>query len=96
MSEHRTLLSGWPDWARMLLFYALLPLFVLAIVMGYAPAFGLLLGPVLFSQAWLDEAFGGYTRADSPILFWSAVAICGFLTANGGFQLYQTLTEVPV
>ncbi|MEM6584230.1 MAG: hypothetical protein AAF692_00580 [Pseudomonadota bacterium] len=96
MSEQQTLLSGWPDWARMALFLTLLPFFVLAVVFGKSSAIFLLCGLVMLVQMWVHQHFGGYTRTGSPVLFWAAVVIFCLMAARGGFELYQDLAGAPV
>ena len=94
MNKASTWLENWPDWARLALFCALMPLFVLAIVFGQSAAIFLLCGSLMVLQIITAQHFGGYTRKDSPWMFWSGVGLFSLMAARGGFDLYESLAGV--
>lgn len=96
MSEPQSFLSTWPDWARMALFYALLPFIVLAMVFGKGPAIFMLCGSLIVFQTLSQQNFAGHTRKDSPWVFWFGAVIFSIMTVRGGFELYHDLTGAPL
>ena len=96
MSEYRALLSGWPDWARLLYVCAMVPVLALALVFDYILAVWCVLGPLIIWQVWMNRDTAKYGRSPRPWLFWGSLIAFGAMTVRGVVELYQKLIEASL